>query len=212
MKLYGYWRSTASYRIRMALALKHLDYTQESVDLAGGAQLAEGFEAISVQRLVPVLELDNGARITQSQAIIDYLEHAHPARPLLPSEPFARAEVLSFAAAIACDIHPLGNLRVQKYVGQTYGVGREGGPQWAKHWIEVGFAALETKAAARQTCFLCGDQPGYAECFLIPQIYNAVRFGVDMRQYPALSAVNDAVLAWDGIAPCVPEAQHDANP
>ncbi|MEM7568608.1 MAG: maleylacetoacetate isomerase [Pseudomonadota bacterium] len=212
MKLYSYWRSTASYRIRMALALKELAYTQQSVDLAGGAQLADGFTDISAQRLIPVLELETGARLTQSQAILDYLEQAHPEKPLLHADPLTRAQALAFGAAIACDIHPLGNLRVQKYVGQTYGVGREGGPAWAKHWIELGFEALETQAAARQNAFLFAETPGYAECFLIPQIYNAKRFGVDMTVYPALSAINAATLAWDGIAASVPEAQPDATP
>lgn len=212
MKLYGYWRSTASYRVRMAMALKHLSYTQESIDLAGGAQFETGFDAISAQRLVPVLELTGGARIIQSQAILDYLETAHPDRPLLSSDPMVRAKTLAFGAAIACDIHPLGNLRVQKYVGQTYGVGREGGPVWARHWINTGFAALETQADNRDTAFMFGDEPGYAECFLIPQVYNANRFGVDMGDYPVLSAINDAVLAWPGIAASVPEAQPDAKP
>lgn len=206
MKLYGYWRSSASYRIRLALTLKGMAYESVSTDLLEGAQFSDGFSAMNPQQLVPVLEVSDGVHISQSQAILDYLEAAHGGKRLLPQEPIARAQAMAFGAAIACEIHPLGNVRVQKYVGQTYGVGRDGGQKWAAHWITKGFDALEVTAQQRKTPFLFGEQPGYAECFLIPQVYNAVRYGVAMDAYPTLSDINAKTLAWPGVAGAMPEA------
>lgn len=210
MKLYGYWRSTASYRIRMALALKQIAYENCPVDLVKGEHLTPTFRAKNPQGLVPVLELDDGTLLSQSQAILDYLDTAYPDKPLLPSAPVQRAKAIAFAANIACEIHPLGNLRVQKHVGQTYGAGKDGGQAWAAHWIALGFTPLEAVAAKRQTPFLFGEAPGYCECFLTPQISNAVRFGVDMAPYPHLQAVDALTRAWPGLAETAPDAQVDA--
>lgn len=211
MKLFGYWRSTASYRVRIALALKGIEYESRPVDLVAGAHKEASFAAINPQGLIPVLELAGGAALSQSQAILDYLESAYPQTPLLPADPIARAKALAFAASIACEIHPLGNLRVQKYVGQTYGVGREGGAAWAAHWIASGFEPLEAQAAARKTAFMFGDAPGYCECFITPQVYNAKRFGVDMTAFPALSHLDEKTRAWPGVDKAAPEAQSDAT-
>lgn len=211
MKLYGYWRSTASYRVRMALALKKIDYENCPVDLVAGAHVSPAFQTMNPQGLIPVLDLENGTALSQSQAIIDYLENTHPEKPLLPKGPIERAKAMAFAAEIACEIHPLGNLRVQKHVGQTYGVGREGGVAWAAHWIALGFGPLEALAAKRTTDFMSRNAPGYCECFLTPQIYNARRFGVDMNAFPNLSAIDEATRTWPGVAAAAPDAQVDAT-
>lgn len=210
MKLYGYWRSTASYRVRMALALKQIAYENCPIDLVKGAHLDASFQSKNPQRLVPVLELNDGTLLSQSQAILDYLDAAYPETPLLPQAPVERAKAMALAANIACEIHPLGNLRVQKYVGQTYGVGKEGGQAWAAHWIALGFAPLEEMVAKRKTPFLFGDTPGYCECFITPQISNAVRFGVDMSPFPNLQAIDADTRAWPGLAETAPDAQIDA--
>ena len=203
--LYSYWRSTASYRVRLALALKGIDYAQIPVNLRTGDQLEDGFGEISPQHQVPVLEID-GARIGQSVAIIDYLEATRADAPLLPADPLEAAACKSFALTIAADIHPIQNLRVLKYVGAQYGQDQSGTAEWAAHWIALGFTALERIAAQRGGPWPFGKAPGYAECFLIPQISNARRFGVKMEQFPTLLRIDEACAGHPAF-----EAAHPAN-
>lgn len=210
--LYSYWRSTASYRVRIALALKGIAYDQRMVDLKGGAQLEDGFAAIGPQHQIPVLEIE-GARLHQSVAIIDYLEATRSEVPLLPADPALAAETRAFGLAIACDIHPIQNLRVLKHVKQSYGQDQAAIDAWARHWIALGFTALERIAGARGQAFAFSDgAPGYAECFLVPQIYNARRFGVDMTAFPALSAIAARCADHPAFVAADPANQPDAPP
>lgn len=211
-KLYSYWRSTASYRVRLALGLKGIDYEQQAVDLKGGAQLEVSFAAINPQAQIPVLDID-GARLHQSVAIIDYLEATRSEVPLLPADPQAAAQARAFALTIAADIHPIQNLRVLKYVKREFGQDQAGVDAWAKHWIALGFAALEAMASPRGTAYAFSDDaPGYAECFLVPQAYNAERFGVDMAPFPTLRAIADRCADHPAFVAAHPQRQPDAPP
>lgn len=209
-KLYSYWRSTASYRVRLALALKGIDYEQEMVDLKGGAQLSGEFGAINPQAQIPVLDID-GARLHQSVSIIDYLEATRSDVPLLPDDRQAAAQVRAFALTIAADIHPIQNLRVLKYVKSEFGQDQAGVDAWARHWIALGFAALEATASPRGTAYAFSDDaPAYAECFLIPQAYNAERFGVDMGPFPTLRAIVERCADHPAFVAAHPDNQPDA--
>jgi maleylacetoacetate isomerase len=214
MKLYTYFRSSAAYRVRIALALKALSWTPEPVHMlrGGGEQHAPGYSAIHPQRLVPVLE-DEGELLIQSIAICEYLEETHPTPPLLPADPVARAYVRSIANAVACEIHPLNNLRVLKYVTSTLGHSDEERTAWIHHWIADGFAALEAIIAGskRSGSFACGDTPGLAEAFLVPQIYNARRFNCDMSAYPTLMHIDRNCNERPEFRAAHPDAQVDAN-
>lgn len=190
MKLYNYFRSSASYRVRLALALKGLDYEFVPVHLLrdGGEQFSDRYAGINPAKLVPVLE-DGGAYLAQSMAIMEYLDEQHPEPPLLPRGSAAdRALVRQICLAIACDIHPLNNLRVLKYLKGTLGLSEEQKDAWARNWIGLGFVALEQQLAGASTTGACcfGDTPGMADCCLIPQMFNARRFGTDLSAYPTL--------------------------
>lgn len=209
-KLYSYWRSTASYRVRLALALKGIDYEQEAVDLKGGVQLGTDFGTINPQAQIPVLDIDGG-RLYQSVAIIDYLEATRSEVPLLPADPQPAAAPRAFAQTIAADIHPIQNLRVLKYVKREFGQDQDGVDAWARHWIALGFGALETTASPRGTAYaFTDDAPAYAECFLIPQVYNAQRFGVDMSPFPRLRAIVERCADHPAFVAAHPDRQPDA--
>ena len=211
--LYSYWRSSAAYRVRLALNLKDIDYRIEPVHLArdGGEHSQAAYLALNPQGLVPLL-VDGDLRITQSLAIIEYLEETCPSPALLPADPAARARVRSLAQIIACDIHPLDNLRVTNYLRDELGVGAEPGRVWYAHWIRTGFNALETRLAREPGTgkFCHGDQPGLVDIFLVPQIYNALRFEFDMTPYPTLRRVHAACQTLDEFRRAAPEAQPDA--
>jgi maleylacetoacetate isomerase len=182
--LHDYWRSSASYRVRIALALKGVAYERVPVDLVAGEQKGEAYRGLNPQGLVPALEV-NGRRIVQSLAIIDWIETEHPEPALLPADPEARAHVMALALAVACDIHPLNNLRVLKHLG---GLGLDEGARadWYAHWVHEGLAALEALAAPRAGRFLFGDSPTLADLCLVPQMYNARRFSIATEDYPTL--------------------------
>jgi len=210
--LHGYYRSGTTYRVRLALNWKGVDYAYTPVNLVTGEQRSDAFLERNPQGLVPALEVD-GAVLTQSVAILEWLEEAFPERPLLPRDPLARAKVRAFAAAVGCDIHPLQNLRVLKQAVSLSGGDDAAKLDWARHWIRVGFEALEQLANAGDgdNGFLFGQGPTLAEVYLLPQMYNARRFGVDLTPYPRLVAADAAARALPEFERAAPEHQPDAN-
>lgn len=217
MQLYSYFRSSASYRVRIALHLKGLAYETVPVHLLnqGGEQFLPEFSALNPQSQVPVLEED-GHYLTQSLAILEYLEERFPTPALLPADPLLRARARQLALAIACDIHPLNNLRVLRYLKRDLELPDEKKNTWIAHWIKLGFAALEQQLSATGSTdkprgrFCIGDTPGLADCCLIPQMFNARRFEVDMTPYPTLVSIEQACEALDAFRLAAPGAQPDA--
>ena len=210
MTLHGYWRSGAAWRTRIALALKGLEYDQRGVDLRTGAQRSDAFVALNPQGMVPALEVD-GAVLTQSPAILEWLEETHPLPPLLPADPVARAQVRAMAALIGCDIHPLNNLRVGKALRESFGADQAAVDAWAERWIAPGFAALEALVVRHGAGWCFGDVPTLADCYLIPQIYSARRFNVPLDAFPRLLAVDSAAAAHPAFAAAHPDRQPDAD-
>jgi len=211
MKVYGYWRSSAAYRLRIALALKNLSYEYAAINLAAGAHNEAQWGAINPQNLVPVLEQD-GDRLYQSLAIIEYLEEMHPQPPLLPRTPLERARVRSLALIVACEIHPLNNPRVLKYLTGKVGTSEEQKLAWYSHWVSAGFTALEKRLATeRGTGAYChGDAPGLADVCLVPQVANAVRFKVDLEPFPLIRRINATCLEHEAFRQAAPQNQPDA--
>jgi maleylpyruvate isomerase len=210
MILHGYWRSGAAYRVRIALALKGLTYDQLGVDLRTGAQKSEAFVALNPQGMVPALEVD-GAVLTQSPAILEWLEETHPGPALLPANPVDRAQVRAMAALIGCDIHPLNNLRVGKALRESFGADQAAVDAWAGRWILPGFEALEAFVADRGAGWCFGDAPTLADCYLIPQIYSARRFNVPLDRFPRLLAIDAAAAVHPAFIAAHPDAQPDAD-
>jgi len=214
MKLYTFFRSSASYRVRIALNLKGLQYEQAPIHLrrGGGEQLSPAYKAINPQALVPALE-DGGKILTQSLAIIEYLEERYPQPPLLPRDPADKAVVRSMALIIACEIHPVQNLRVLQYVKREYNQSDEQVNRWAQHWIDLGLAALEQMIVAqpRRGRFCFGDTPTLADICLVPQLGNARRYGCDLSPYPAIMEIEKNCMALPAFADAAPEKQPDAE-
>ena len=212
MKLYGYFRSSASYRVRIALNMKGLDFEQVSVHLAKGRQYAPEFSAISPQNMVPVLEHD-GQLLYQSLAIIQYLEEKFSEPRLLPKDSPGRNRVRSLALISACEIHPLNNTRVLAYLTDTLKVTDEQKNAWYRHWVTVGFTALEKRLATeRETGKFChGDAPGFADITLVPQVANANRFKVDLMPFPTIRRINDECLKLEPFRKAMPANQPDAE-
>jgi maleylacetoacetate isomerase len=211
--LHGYWRSSASYRVRMALNLKGLDWESRPVHLVrdGGEQHSDAYRALNPQALVPTLAID-GLVITQSMAMLEYLDERFPEPALLPGTLAARARVRAIAQAIACDIHPLNNLRVLGYLVSEVGVSEQTKLGWYRHWTERGLAQVEAMLSDGQAGRFChGDAPGIADCCLLPQVYNARRFNCSMEALPRIVAICDALEAVPAIAKAAPEAQTDAE-
>lgn len=214
LTLYSYWRSSAAYRVRIALNLKGLDYAIRPVHLVndGGQQHAAAYRALNPQQLVPTL-VDGERVIRQSLAIIEYLDDAYPdTPPMLPSDQRERARVRGLALAVACDIHPLGNLRVLQYLKGEFAISDAQKAAWSAHWIKVGFDALEALLAASPEVgrFCSGDDPTLADCCLIPQVYNARRFKVSLKPYPTLARIDAACNELDAFRRAAPEVQPDA--
>jgi maleylpyruvate isomerase len=210
MILHGYWRSGAAYRTRIALNLKGLAYGQQGVDLRTGAQKSEAFVALNPQGMVPALEVD-GAVLTQSPAILEWLEETHPVPALLPVDPLERAHVRAMAALIGCDIHPLNNLRVGKALRETFGADQAAVDAWAARWILPGFDAMEALVGRHGAGWCFGDAPTLADCYLIPQIYSARRFNVALDAFPRLLAIDAAAAAHPAFIAAHPDAQPDAD-
>ncbi|MEK1908137.1 MAG: maleylacetoacetate isomerase [Pseudomonas sp.] len=215
LTLYGYWRSSAAYRVRIALNLKGLGYRQVPVHLVkdGGEQHGPDYRALNPQGLLPLLvdETNGGVRIAQSLAILEYLDEVFPVPALLPAEPEQRAQVRALALHIACDIHPLNNLRVLQYLSTGLGVSDEGKSDWYRHWVSTGLAAVEQGLAALSGRLSLGQRPGYLEACLIPQVYNARRFNCDLNAYPRILDIVARCEPLDAFAKAAPEVQADAQ-
>ena len=213
MKLYDYFRSSAAYRVRIALNLKGVAPERAFVHLRRGAQRDADYLDLNPEGLVPLIMTDDGAVLTQSLAIVEWLDETHPAPPLLPGTPVARARVRSLALAIACDIHPLNNLRVLKYLTGTLGATDAARDAWYAHWCEVGLRALETRLAREPATgrFCHGDAPTLADVCLVPQLANARRVDLDLAQFPTLLRIEAACVALAAFAAAAPARQPDAE-
>jgi maleylpyruvate isomerase len=209
LKLHGYWRSTAAYRVRIALALKGLDARRAAIDLRKAEQSTAAYLAINPQGLVPALEVD-GRVLIQSLPIIEWLEEVFPDPPLLPSDPSGRAHVRAIASIIASDIHPLNNLRVLQRLRTDLALSEAAVTAWITEWVTRGFDAVEALLPERGWSF--GDQPGLADCCLIPQVYSAQRFDVDLSPFPRIRRVGALALEHPAFAAAHPRRQPDADP
>lgn len=213
MQLYGYWRSGASYRVRLALALKGISVEAHAVDLRTGAQRAPEYLAHNPQGFVPTLVLEDGTIITQSVAILEYLEERYPVPALLPPDARGRARVRALSALIGCDVHPLNNLRVLNYLKRDLAQPQAEVDRWIGNWIGAGFAAFEAMLAADsgRGSFSFGGAPSLADCYLVPQVYAARRFAVPLDAYPNILAVDAALQAIPAIEAAAPGRQPDAD-
>jgi maleylacetoacetate isomerase len=210
MKLYGFFRSSAAFRVRIALNLKQLDYDGAFIHLRRGDQSRPEFLGINPQGLVPALEID-GQTLIQSLPIIEYLDETHPQPPLLPGDAAGRARVRALAAIVACDIHPLNNLRVLRYLQRPLGHDQAAIGGWYNHWIARGFGALEPLLAGdRRTGAFChGERPGLADIALVPQVVNAERYQFDLAPYPTITRIFETCMKLDAFAAAHPEQQPD---
>jgi maleylacetoacetate isomerase len=213
MHLYGYYRSSSSYRLRIALNLKGLEPEQSFIHLRKGDQFGEDYVKLNPQQQVPTLITDNDEALVQSPAILEWLDETYPDPPLFPADPIDRQRVRAIAAAVGCDIHPLGNLRVLQYVRKEFGQDEAGAFAWARHWVELGFAGIEAMlTGSSQTGRYChGDSPTMADVYLVPQVFNSARFGVDMGKFPTIARIHEACNELDAFADAAPGVQPDAE-
>ncbi len=210
MKLYSYWRSTTSYRVRAALNLKGVAYETVPIDLVAGDQTAADYTKLNPGKGVPTLVLDDGTVLTQSMAILDYLDAVFPELRLCPEEPVQRAKVLAAAHTVALDVHPVNNLRVVKTLKQRFGATPEQARDWMNHWMHEGFTALEHQINDT-TEFSFGSRPDLADLCLVAQVYNARRWGLDLAPFPKIIRVDAACQAIPEIAAAHPDKQPDAK-
>jgi maleylacetoacetate isomerase len=209
MKLYSFFNSSTSFRVRIALALKGLAYDYAGVNLRGGEQGKEAYRELSPAGIVPVL-VDGDVTLTQSLAIIDYLDHRHPEPRLIPDDPVLRARVLEIAQTIACEIHPINNIRVLKYLTGKLGVNEQDKSAWYKHWVDEGLGAVERLLERLPAeAFCVGDTPTLADCCLIPQVANAMRMGCDLSRLPRLLAVHEHCMKQPAFVKAAPQNQPD---
>tara|TARA_R110001606_G_scaffold339713_1_gene487820 strand:- start:932 stop:1567 length:636 start_codon:yes stop_codon:yes gene_type:complete len=209
MELYSYFRSTAAYRVRIALNLKGIDYSLTPVNLLKDEQKSDWYLAVNPLGLVPALRLDDGTVLSQSTAILEWLEETSPDMPLLPADPLQRSRVRAMANIIACDIHPLNNLRVLKHLVGELGVSEDAKKQWYHHWIKLGFDALERQMV--KGAYTAGDGLSMADVYLVPQVFNALRFDMAMNPYPKIMSVFERCNEQDAFIKAHPDNQED-NP
>ncbi len=212
MKLYSYWRSTAAYRVRIALNIKQVSYNYQAVHLVkdGGEHLQNEYKSLNPQSLVPALQTDDGQILTQSLAIIDYLEEVYPEHSLYPSDAIGKAQAKAMALSIACDIHPLNNLRVLKYL-KSDGWQQEQVDKWYAHWIHEAFIAIEKQLQTTSDKFCFGNVASIADIFLVAQVYNANRFTVPLNDYPLIQKINTHCLTQTAFIEAMPENQPDCD-
>ena len=211
MKLYTYFRCSAAFRVRIALNLKGLAYEPVFVHLAKGEHRAAAYAKVNPQALLPTLELDDGTRLTQSLAIIEYLDEKHPQKPLLPKDAQERARVRSLSYLIASEIHPLNNLRVLQHLKRALNQSEDQVNAWYRHWIADGLAKLEAELASSKGRFCHGDTPTMADCCLVPQIFNAKRYQSDLAPYPQTMRVFEACMHLEAFDRAQPSKQPDAE-
>ena len=210
LKLYGYFRSSAAFRVRIALNLKKLDYETAAIHLRRNDQAKPDYLAVNPQGLVPTLD-DGGRTLIQSLAIIEYLDETYPNPPLLPSPPADRARVRALAEIVACDIHPVNNLRVLRYLTHSLGHDETAIATWYNHWIDAGFQAFERLLVGdpRTGAFCHGDGPGIADIALVPQVVNAERYRLDLAPYPTIARIHQSCMALEAFAAAHPDRQPD---
>jgi maleylacetoacetate isomerase len=211
VKLYTYFRSSAAFRVRIALNLKGLAYEPVFVHLAKGEHRAAAYAKVNPQALLPTLELDDGTRLTQSLAIIEYLDEKHPQKPLVPKDAQQRARVRSLSYLIASEIHPLNNLRVLQHLKRALSQSEDQVNAWYRHWIADGLAKLEAELASRKGRFCHGDTPTMADCCLVPQVFNAKRYQSDLAPYPETMRVFEACMHLEAFDRAQPSKQPDAE-
>lgn len=213
LTLFSYYRSSAAYRVRIALNLKGVSYTIVPVNLLAGEQRAAEYLRINPQGLVPALALADGRILTQSGAILEWLESCHPQPPLLPADPYQCARVRSLCNTVACDVHPLNNLRVLGYLGREFGATQEQKDTWYRHWVREGLLAVEKLLAGdpRTGAFCHRDTPGLADCCLVPQVFNARRFNCPLDDMPTIRRVVEACEQLPAFRSAAPAAQPDAE-
>jgi maleylacetoacetate isomerase len=204
--LHDYFRSSAAYRVRIALNLKGVDYEHRMVNLAAGDQRSDAFRATNPQGLIPCLEIDSHV-LTQSLAICDYLDATRPDPPFVPKDPAGRSHILALSLIVACDIHPLNNLRVLQYLTGRLGQSDDAKDEWYRHWIRTGLSSLEAMAAPKAGTWLVGDTPSLADICLVPQLYNARRFAVRLDDYPHLRRADETASAHPAFAAAHPDKQ-----
>jgi maleylacetoacetate isomerase len=204
--LHDYFRSSASYRVRIGLNLKGVDYATHLVNIVAGDQQDAAYQALNPQRFVPMLEID-GHRLTQSLAILDYLDATQKLPPFVPHDPAARSHVLAMALVVVCDIHPLNNLRVMRYLDDVLAQPKQVRDDWYRHWVSEGLAALEAMAAPTAGEWLAGDAVSLADICLVPQMYNARRLETPLEPYPTLVRVDEAARAYPAFAAAHPDQQ-----
>ncbi len=212
LKLYGYWRSTAAYRVRIVLALKDIEYENHSVHLVrnGGEQHLSDYQQINPMQLVPTL-VDGDLQLSESMAIVEYLEQKYPEKSLLPQDMAVRAKVRELMQIVACDIHPLNNLRVLKYLKTAMGQSDKTVDSWYHHWIHRGFSAIEQKLNNTSGLFCFANELTLADVFLVAQVYNAHRFKLEMAAYPLINSINNRCLKRVAFQHALPENQPDAT-
>jgi maleylacetoacetate isomerase len=211
MKLFGFFRSSAAFRVRIALNLKGLAHEDAFIHLRRGDQRGGDYLSVNPQGLVPALEID-GHTLIQSMAIVEYLDETHPTPPFLPADPAGRARVRALAAVVACDIHPINNLRVLRYLSRPLGHDQAAIETWYNHWIAAGFEAFERLLADRRTGEFCdGDSPGLADIALVPQVVNSERYRLDLSPYPTIARIHANCLKLDAFAAAHPDNQPDRD-